>query len=48
MADRGDADPEKRTPPLANNLLWYLVALALGTLLRRQPPQQVARRDRLP
>ncbi len=25
--------PEKRTPPLANNLLWYLVALLLGTLL---------------
>ena len=25
--------PEKRTSPLANNLLWYLVALALGTLL---------------
>ncbi len=37
MADKnggtGRRGPEKRIPPMGNNIIWYLLALALGTLL---------------
>ena len=37
MADKnggtGQRGPEKRIPPMGNNIIWYLLALALGTLL---------------